>query len=264
MPPDGLSKSAVVFMLPFGNTFLTGSLSIVIGIAVVEDNPDLCEELVFQLRHAGHDAVGFGSGPQLDRGLATRHFDVILLDVNLPGENGFSIATRMRSACPDIGIIMLTARGTINDKVLGLGNADSYLVKPVDAKELLAVIASLTRRLSATAATALTSPVVPSANVWYLRPIQRMIISPEGQRIVLTETETRLLEQLAIAFPSVAHRRKLIESLGYDYLHFDERRLEAAMSRLRRKLRSSDELSPLRSARVQGYIFGEPIRIEGT
>jgi DNA-binding response OmpR family regulator len=233
----------------------------VIRIAVVEDNPDLCEELVFQLKHAGHQACGYGSGPLLDAALPVHPIDILLLDVNLPGENGFSIAARLRASQPGIGIIMLTARGTVNDKVAGLGNADSYLVKPVDAKELLAVIASLSRRLAAEASPA--APPVPAETVWRLRPVQRMIVSPEGQDILLTETETRLLEQLAIAFPNVAHRRQLIESLGYDYLHFDERRLEAAMSRLRRKLRSSDELSPLRSARVQGYIFGEPIRMEG-
>lgn len=232
------------------------------SIAVVEDNPDLCEELVFQLKHAGLEARGFGNAPQLDMAMVTYNFDILLLDVNLPGENGFSIATRMRAIQPGIGIIMLTARGTVNDKIAGLGSADSYLVKPVDAKELLAVISSLSRRLNA--GMAITQPVPVLNDGWRLFPVRRVILTPEGQRIVLTETETRLLEQLALVFPNVAHRRRLIEALGFDYLNFDERRLEAAMSRLRRKLRSNDEqLSPLRSARVQGYIFGEPIRIEG-
>lgn len=235
--------------------------AIVISIAVVEDNPDLCEELVFQLEHAGYQAVGFGNAPQLDRGFLSRDFDILVLDVNLPGENGFAIATRLRAVKPGIGIVILTARGTIADKVAGLTHADSYLVKPVDIKELLAVITSLSRRLSA--GLGMTQPVPVMSDTWRLLPVQRVVVAPEGQRIVLTETETRLMEQLALVFPNVCNRRRLIEALGFDYLSFDERRLEAAMSRLRRKLRSSDELSPLRSARVQGYIFGEPIRIEG-
>lgn len=236
-------------------------------IAVVEDNPDLCEELIFQLRHAGYEADGYGDGPSFDQGFLRQCYDIVVLDINLPGETGLAIASRLRESHVGIGIIMMTARGTVHDRITGLNTgADFYLVKPVESKELLAVISSLSRRM-ATSVTATSNPVVPATpvnnGVWRLLPIQRFIISPEGNRIVLTETESRLLLQLAQAFPSVAPRRQLIESLGYEYLHFDERRLEAAMSRLRRKLRSNDEqLSPLRSARVQGYIFGERIVVE--
>lgn len=244
-----------------------------IQIAIVEDNPDLCEEVVFQLRHAGYDAYGYANGEAFEKGLIQYSFDIVLLDINLPGESGLDIASRLRNIAPSIGIIMMTARGAVTDRIAGLNTgADFYLVKPVENKELLAVISSLTRRL----ATNITSTSIPVSNLplpapgtsssnplWRLRPIQRCIISPEGTRIVLTETECRLMTQLALAFPNVVPRRQLIESLGYEYLHFDERRLEAAMSRLRRKLRSQDEqLSPLRSARVQGYIFGERIMVE--
>jgi len=244
----------------------------VIQIAVVEDNPDLCEELVFQLQHAGYLVCGYADGPAFDQGLIDQCFDIVVLDINLPGETGLAIAHRLRAIDPNIGIIMMTARGTVHDRVTGLNTgADFYLVKPVESKELLAVISSLSRRM-ATSATATNIPISTGAasgsassgnGLWKLLPIQRCIISPEGSRIVLTETESRLLLQLAQAFPNVVPRRQLIESLGYEYLHFDERRLEAAMSRLRRKLRSNDEqLSPLRSARVQGYIFGERIVVE--
>ena len=241
-----------------------------IQIAVVEDNPDLCEELVFQLQHAGYVALGYADAPAFDRGQIDHLFDIVVLDINLPGETGLSIASRLRAGNVGVGIIMMTARGTVHDRITGLNTgADFYLVKPVESKELLAVISSLSRRMStSTTATSLPvsnapAPAAASAAAWRLQPVQRCIISPEGARIVLTETESRLLLQLAQAFPNVVARRQLIESLGYEYLHFDERRLEAAMSRLRRKLRSNDEqLSPLRSARVQGYIFGERIVVD--
>lgn len=225
-----------------------------IRIAVVEDNPDLCEELVFQLRHEGYDAEGFPDGASLDRGFLQFAPEIVVLDLNLPGEDGLSIAARLRSLS-DVGIVMLTARGTLSDRVIGLETgADAYLVKPVDRRELLAVLQSVYRRIS-------DKPITASG-VWQLSPAQRLVCTPEGQKIALTDTEFRLLMQLAKSYPNVAQRRALIESLGHEYLQFDERRLEAAMSRLRRKLRSDESLpSPLRSARAQGYVFTELIQI---
>src|SRR5690606_8788613 len=103
-------------------------------VIVVEDNKDLREEIVFHLRHAGHEAVEAGDGRALDAALATGPKpEVVVLDIGLPGEDGFSIATRLRRDHPCIGIVMLTARGLIDDKLQGLSlGADAYLVKPVD------------------------------------------------------------------------------------------------------------------------------------
>ena len=84
-----------------------------IRIALVEDNPDLRDEIVFHLGRLGHDVVGLPDGQALDRHLAAQEVDVLVLDVGLPGENGFSIAGRMRTAHPMLGIAMLTARGQV-------------------------------------------------------------------------------------------------------------------------------------------------------
>lgn len=225
-----------------------------IRIAVVEDNPDLCEELVFQLLHEGYDAEGYGDGAALDRAFLRFAPEIVVLDLNLPGEDGLSIAARLRSIS-DAGIVMLTARGTLADRIIGLETgADAYLVKPVDRRELLAVIQSVYRRIA--------DKTGPASGIWQLNPAQRLVATPEGQKIPLTDTEFRLLMQLAKSFPNVVQRRQLIESLGHEYLQFDERRLEAAMSRLRRKLRSDEsQPSPLRSARAQGYVFTELIQV---
>lgn len=222
-------------------------------IIVVEDNDDLREEIVFQLRHAGHAARGAGDGPALDRALAAEAAEVIVLDIGLPGEDGFAIARRLRRTLPDIGIVVLTARGLLEDRLRGLDlGADAYLVKPVDPRELVAVVASLARRVA---------PV--DGDDWVLDTTRRELLDPQGTGIALTHTEYLLMQALAQCAPDVASRRTLVEALGHEFLQFDERRLEAALSRLRRKLQGEAGDSPLKSARNQGYVFAAPIRCTG-
>lgn len=223
-------------------------------VIVVEDNKDLREEIIFHLQRGGHDATGAGDGPALDSALAEGLFpEVVVLDIGLPGEDGFSIATRLRRDHPGIGIVMLTARGLIDDKLQGLSlGADAYLVKPIDLRELIAVVVSVSRRIA---------PRVALEGTWQLDTTRREVISPRGMQAPLTNTEYLLMLQLAQAAPEVASRRALVEALGHDYLQFDERRIEAAISRLRKKLQDDDGDSPLRSARTQGYVFAAPIRI---
>lgn len=223
-------------------------------VTVIEDNNDLREEVVFHLRHAGHEAVGVADATALDRSLATDPLpDVVVLDIGLPGEDGFSIATRLRRDHPGVGIVMLTARGLIDDKLHGLSlGADAYLVKPVDLRELVAVVVSVGRRLG---------PRAGGDGGWQLDTTRREVVSPRGVQSALTNTEYLLMLQLAQAAPDVASRRALVEALGHDFLQFDERRIEAAISRLRKKLQDEGEESPLRSARTQGYVFAAPIRI---
>ncbi|MFZ5757852.1 MAG: response regulator transcription factor [Pseudomonadota bacterium] len=226
-------------------------------VTVVEDNTDLREEVVFHLRHAGHEAVGVPDSTGLDHTFSLRSPEVVLLDIGLPGEDGFSIAARLRRSHPDIGIVILTARGLIEDKLHGLhAGADAYLVKPVDMRELVAVVASVSRRLPSRDGSA--------GDIWKLDTTRREVISPAGSVTTLTHTEYRLLLQLAEASPEIASRRALVEALGHDFLQFDERRLEAALSRLRKKLKGDSEESVLRSARTHGYVFAAQIRIVST
>jgi DNA-binding response OmpR family regulator len=117
-------------------------------IVVVEDHDLLRTELVHHLSGAGWRCRGAGDGEQLDRLLKDKPAHIVVLDLNLPGEDGLSIARRLRKQVPDLGIVMLTARGAPDDRAVGYGlGADVYLAKPANMGELESVIDNLSRRI---------------------------------------------------------------------------------------------------------------------
>lgn len=232
-------------------------------IVVVEDNEDLLEEVVFHLSlQPDSEVLGVRDGKGLDACLALRDIDIVILDLGLPGEDGLQIARRLRGR-PGLGIIMLTARGSVGQRVIGLETgADAYLVKPVDMRELAAVVDSLFRRLSPSAET-------PDEG-WVFYPGRWQVRSPGGVVQTLTAAENRVLQILAEAAGRTVSRQELASVQGKPALDFDYRRLESTISRLRRKLESVTETqdssdssdSPLRAARGLGYAFIDKIRIE--
>ena len=147
---------------------------------------------------------------------------------------------------------MLTARGALDDKVQGLQQgADAYLVKPTPLPELLATLASVLRRLDGNA---------PARSAgWRYHAANRMLTAPNGQQLHLTHAEHQVLATMLRRAPEPAHRRELAEALGANYLHYDERRLETLISRLRRKLSGiAPQHNPILAARGVGYGFSEP------
>ena len=118
-------------------------------IAIVEDNDDLRSLLLQDLSIAGYFVRGAESAEQLDEIFSVNNFDVLIADVNLPGESGFEIVTRFKRLNAYLTVVMLTARTSPEDKVRGYeSGADLYLTKPVSNPELLAVIGSISRRIS--------------------------------------------------------------------------------------------------------------------
>lgn len=228
-----------------------------IEIALVEDNADLREELAFHLQRQGFTVHAVGDGASLDTLLRARLPDVVVLDIGLPGEDGLQIAARLRPAHPTLGIVMLTARGDINDRVAGFGHgADIYLVKPADLRELSAVVQSLYQRNHR-----VSRP--ERQPYWQLDGQTSELVSPTGRAVLLTPREFALMRALAEVAPEPVTRAHLVGVLGYRDFDFDYRRLETAMSRLRRKIEDdgAGSSSPLRSARSVGYAFVAPIRV---
>ena len=117
-------------------------------IAIVEDHEDLRELFVDFLREQSHDVAGFCSADDLDDHLACQDVDLLILDLNLPGEDGFSIARRLRSVHLGLHIIMVTARTAVEERIKGYASgADLYLSKPVSPAELAAAVGSVARRV---------------------------------------------------------------------------------------------------------------------
>jgi two-component system OmpR family response regulator len=220
-------------------------------VILVEDNDPLREEMMFQLQHSGLDARGVRDAPALDKLLAERPCDILVLDLNLPGENGFSIARRLCDR-RQRGIIMLTARDEIDDKLRGLEEgADIYLVKPVDRRELLACIRTLFRRVA-------PEQRAHEQSGWFLRGSQRLLISPDGRELELTAQDMTVLNYLLDEAGSTRSRDGLVAALGIDFMHLPDGRVNTVMSRLRQKLAAFDAELRIVTWRNQGYSYVGP------
>jgi DNA-binding response OmpR family regulator len=186
--------------------------------------------------------------------LAGGRFDVVLLDVMLPGLDGFEVCRRIR-ATPELApvpVIMLTARGEDVDKVVGLElGADDYLAKPFNPRELLARIRAVLRR--ATGAPA-ARPRFRSGGLAIDFDAREVTVS--GRRVVLTHHEFELLAVLARAAGRVLSREQLMDALkGIDYEAFD-RSIDVHVSRLRAKIEGhAKEPRYLKTVRGVGYVL---------
>jgi DNA-binding response OmpR family regulator len=223
-------------------------------IGLIEDNLDYRAEVAFHLRRAGFNITLESDGTRIDAQLAEFPCDLLVLDLGLPVENGLDIARRLRQQQPGLGIVMLTARGGLDDRLTGLEEgADAYLVKPVDMRELVATLHSVHRRLTASA--------LPTEG-WSLMPDTLSIGSPAGKAVALTATEMDLLKCLAAATPEPVSREALATAMGHSEPDFDFRRIEVAFSRLRKKIETTTAgESPIRAARGRGYVFAAPVHL---
>ena len=191
-------------------------------ICVVEDEADFREEIVEALREAGFGVRDFPGSRELYAALLAAPCDILILDVGLPGEDGFSVAERLRGL-GSMGIIMLTARGQTEDRVRALlGGADMYLVKPVDLRELVASIGSLARRLHLNGLTgapegAGDGRAQGSVRSWSLSPDGWTLFDPEGSSMPLTAQERGFLQCLwARAGEAVSREDLVAVALGGD------------------------------------------------
>lgn len=229
-------------------------------IIVVEDEDGLREQLVTYLTLSGFDACPAASAGELYRRMAVERFGIVVLDLRLPDEDGLSIATHLRQQL-DVGIIMLTARTGSEDRTRGFeAGADIYLTKPLEMRELVAAVRSLSRRLGldadrgATAGPCPTPPETPPA--WHLDKAAFTLEAPNGKQVNLTINEVSLLARLTAQSGVVVSRGELLGALGYDPLDPGNRNLDAALRRLRLKVEASVGCQlPVRTIHSVGYIF---------
>jgi len=224
-------------------------------IAVVEDDPELCAIIVDELRHAGAQVLGVGSAEVLYRHLLGQACELVVLDVGLPGEDGYSVARYLRQIAPQAGIVMLTGRGASADMAHGLvQGADLYLVKPLDVELLIAALSSLRRRLQSSPPAATPA----SATDWHLSEDGWTLLSPGLRKLALTEAERGLLKALFAQRGAPVDRETLIAAVTDAPWEFDPHRLEVLVHRLRARVNAAAQMPlPLRAVRGQGYLLAD-------
>lgn len=227
-------------------------------LLVIDDDYSLFSLLADFLGNSGFECFHAPDGDSGLAMLAKEHWDLVILDVMLPGMNGHEVLRRIRSQLETRGlpVLMLTARGEEEDKVLGLEmGADDYLAKPFGAKELVARLRALLRRT-----TAASQP--PTLNMEPLRLDDLTIdkaaltVSRGREQIEITAQELRLLELFADNLGKVVERETLYTQILGHPPFAQDRSLDMMISRLRKKLGPRvDGLERIRAARGQGYIF---------
>ena len=221
-------------------------------IVVIEDHSLLHKVTVQLLESRGHQVTGLFCAEELDDGVDMLVPDLYVIDLNLPGEDGFSLASRIRKSQPEVGIIMVTARDSLQDRLHGYeSGADIYLPKPVDSAELLAAVSALSRRLR---------PVDRQACVLNAR--SQSLRGPQG-KVQLHANEMRLLSALARAPAQTLEFWQVAQQLGQSENDFSKASMEVRVARLRRKLsQASGEVNAIRSLRKTGYRLCLPLTIE--
>jgi len=200
-------------------------------ILVVEDDMQIARNLRDYLEVAGFEVTAVGDGSSALASIRGDRPDLLVLDLGLPGIDGFDVARELRRTST-VPIVMLTARGEESDRIVGLElGADDYLVKPFSPKELVARVRAVLRRTSGTTAGA---EVLRAGDVEVDLPKMRARVG--GQPVDLTPTEFELLATLAREPGRVFTRGQLLDALHGVTLETYERAIDAHVKNLRKKI----------------------------
>ncbi len=227
-------------------------------IVVVEDEPAQRQLLLDYLSKQGFRVTGFESGVGLRRMVERELPALVLLDVGLPGEDGFAIARWLREKSGKVCIIMVTASGDTVDRVVGLETgADDYIPKPFDPRELLARIKSVLRRAGGAVSTTTSPRVRMGRRVLDLD--KRVLVDTDGAEETLAASEFDLLKLFAENPNRPLARDWLLETVGHREMEVFDRAIDLRITRLRRKI-EKDAAHPeaIRTVRGVGYMFVPP------
>lgn len=232
-------------------------------LLVVDDDADICALLAEQLTAAGFRVSTAGNGTQMRQVLNSEQIDLVVLDLNMPREDGLTLCRdlRSRSALP---VIMLTARSAPVDRIVGLEmGADDYVTKPFEPRELIARIRNVLRRAAAVP----DSPELwGSGRVkfgdWIFDLDKRHLVHASGRVVSLSGAEYRLLRAFTAEPNRVLAREYLVaRSSGKSY-GSQQRAIDLQISRLRHKLGDDQAESPLiKTVRNEGYVLAAAVTV---
>jgi len=234
------------------------------SILVIDDDPRILRLVGHYLQREGYAVRTATRTSEAREQLSCLPPDLIILDVGLPGEDGFAFAREIRSQST-IPIIMLTGRSETVDKVVGLElGADDYMTKPFEERELLARIRSLLRRhRTPRPASSGSSGIARFSEGWRLDLARHELYSPTGESVFLTSYEFRLLETFVLHPHRVLSRDALMDRIaGRDWNPLD-RSIDVLIAKLRKKI-EPDPARPtlIKAVRGEGYKFTTPVVID--
>jgi len=219
-------------------------------ILIVEDEPSLAEQVSRALIRAGHSVTTAGDGPSGLKAVTGSRCDLVLLDVNLPGFDGFELLAKIRACRLPVRVLMLTARSEVGDRVAGLkGGADDYLTKPFAMEELLARVEVLGRR-----------NVAPEPETVFrvgelCMDMGKRKVNRGADRIELSPREFEILHVFMKEPGRAFSRDEICERIWEREHEYDTRTVEIFIMRLRKKLDRPGEESVIRTIRSVGYLM---------
>lgn len=234
-------------------------------LLIVDDDRDIRSLLADYLETHGYTALTAADGKAMWTMLDQHKVDLLVLDLNMPGEDGLTLCRNLRSKS-SLPVIMLTARAEPLDRILGLEmGADDYLPKPFEPRELLARIRSVLRRTHNTSQGSEQTAQRIRFGDWVLDLVARHLISPDQRVIALSGSEYKLLNFFLNQANTVLNRDQLLNmTQGRDADPFD-RSIDIQISRLRQKL-GEDARSPqiIKTVRNGGYVLSVNVTFEHT
>jgi len=231
-------------------------------LLIIDDDRDIRQLLTEQLIDVGYEVQAAGDGAEMRKRLERFAPDLIILDLNLPRQDGLSLCRELR-ARGDTPIIMLTARAEAIDRILGLEmGADDYLVKPFEPRELIARIRSVLRRARALPAN--LEPLEASRarlGDWIVDFQLRRLVDRDQRVVALSGAEFRLLKILVDHANRVLSREQLLALGAVRQGDALDRAIDLQISRLRQKF-GRDGAELIRTIRNEGYVLAAEVRLE--
>jgi two-component system OmpR family response regulator len=234
-------------------------------ILIVDDQREICDLVQEYLSGEGYRVSTAQDGAGMRKVMGQSPVDLVILDLMLPGEDGLTLARVLRQETPNVAIIILTGRGEIVDRIIGLEmGADDYLPKPFHLRELLARVKSVLRRaLNRSAENQAASPRSKAKFAgWNLDLSSRELLSPSGKEVRLTTGEFDLLTAFVNNANQVLTRDRLLDlARNREGGPFD-RTIDVQVGRLRRKLEDDPQRpTMIKTVRGTGYIFTPPVEV---
>ena len=220
------------------------------NLLLAEDDPELARQIVAWMEKAGHRIEWVERGEAALEAALVRAFDVIILDVNLPGLTGFEIVEKMRAEDEMVPVLFLTARDSVTDRVRGLtSGGDDYLTKPFAMAELIARLEALHRRSQQ------VTGGQKKLGEWTLDSRQRRLRRSTGEGIDLQPREQALLELLMEHNGRVLTKKFLLDKIWNIRFDPGTNVVDAMICRLRRKLEVPGHTSTIQTVRGKGYVL---------